>query len=53
MTENHTDRFVLPRTTLGELKSGPNATRRQVTQTTAGFARTRRERLTFPGSQTI
>jgi hypothetical protein len=35
------------------VRGGSNAARRQVTQIPAGFARTRRKQLTFPGPQTI
>ena len=48
-TENHSDYLVLPRTTLGEAGGGPNAARRQVAQITAGIARVRRKRFSFPG----
>jgi len=40
MTENHSDCLVLPCTTLGEVRGGLNAARRQVMQIPAGFART-------------
>ena len=53
MTENQRGCLVLPHTTLGGVRGGSDAARRQVIQIPAGFARTRRERLTFPGSQTI
>jgi hypothetical protein len=38
-----------PCTTLGEVRGGSNAARRQVIQIPAGFARTSRKRLSFPG----
>jgi len=53
MTENQRGCLVLPHTTLGGVRGGSNAARRQVIQIPAGFARTRREQLIFPGSQTI
>src|SRR5262245_24408179 len=40
MTENHSDCLVLPCTTLGEVRGGSNAARRQIMQIPAGFART-------------
>jgi hypothetical protein len=48
-TENHGDYRVLPCTTVGEVRGGPNAARRQVAQIAAGIARVRRKRLSFPG----
>jgi hypothetical protein len=53
MAENQRGCLVPFPITLGGVRGGSNAARRQVTQISAGFARTRRERLTFPGSQTI
>jgi hypothetical protein len=41
--------LVLPHTTLGEVSGGSDAAGRRVMQIAAGFARTRRERLSFPG----
>jgi hypothetical protein len=53
MTEKQRGSIVLPHPTLGGVRGGSNAARRQVTQIPAGFARTRRKQLTFPGPQTI
>ena len=49
MTENQRGCLVLPHTTLGGVRGGSNAARRQVIQIPGGFARTRRKRLIPPG----